>query len=76
MDSKGNTSLQDLLTLVPTSLKEAGKALGAPEPVGVAATKGDQEWKEATAVVSTSFPREDVSEADDQDLDRTLTVED
>ncbi|XP_067932624.1 receptor-type tyrosine-protein phosphatase delta-like [Watersipora subatra] len=32
MDNDGNTSLQDLLTLVTSSLKEAEEALGAPEP--------------------------------------------
>ena len=75
IDSKGNTSLQNLLTSITTSLKEAEEALGAPEPVGVAAPKGDQEWKEATAEASRSCPGKAVSEATDEDLDRTLTGE-
>ncbi|XP_067951391.1 uncharacterized protein [Watersipora subatra] len=75
MDCKGNTSLQDLLTLVTTSLKETEEALGAPEPVGVAAPKGDQEWEAAIAKASPSCHGEAVSEADDEDLDRTLTRE-
>ena len=71
MDSNGNTSLQDLLTSATTSLKEAEEALGAPEPVGMAAPKRDQEWEEATAEASTSCRRKHVSKADDKDLDKT-----
>ena len=61
MDNEGNTSLQDLLTSVTTSLKETEEALGTPEPVGVAAPKRDQEWEEATGEASTSCSGEAVS---------------